>query len=76
MMKHAEIRQDKWSDFESLLSTRGTFRCELRNCKDHLQRYDFSTVSNLSFQNELAASNDRNFKFTALRAIFIAEMAA
>ncbi len=34
--------------------------------KDHEQLYDSSAVLNLKFLNELAASYDRNFKFTAL----------
>jgi hypothetical protein len=33
--------------------------------KDHQQLYDSSAVLNLKFLNELVASNDRNFKFTA-----------
>jgi hypothetical protein len=34
--------------------------------KDHWQLYDSSAVLNLKFLTELAVSNDRNFKFTAL----------
>jgi hypothetical protein len=47
-------------------SARVTFRCELRNLRTTSNFYDSSAVLNLKFLNELAASNDRNFKFTAL----------
>ena len=46
--------------------TRGTFRCELRNQRTTSNSMISSAVLNLKFLNELAASNDRNFKCTAL----------
>jgi hypothetical protein len=46
-------------------TTRGTFRCELRNLRTSNSMIS-SAVLNLKFLNELAASYDRNFKFTAL----------
>ncbi len=47
-------------------TTRGTFRCELRNLRTTSNSMISSAVLNLKFLNELAASYDRNFKFTAL----------
>ena len=47
-------------------SARVTFGCELRNLRTTSNFYDSSAVLNLKFLNELAASNDRNSKFTAL----------
>ncbi len=47
-------------------TTRGTFRCELRNLRTTSNSMISSAVLNLRFLNELAASYDRNFKFTAL----------
>ncbi len=47
-------------------TTRGTFRCELRNLRTTSNSMISSAGLNLKFLNELAASYDRNFKFTAL----------
>jgi hypothetical protein len=52
-------------------TTRGTFRCELRNLRTTSNSMISSAVLNLKFLNELAASYDRNFKFTALVALNI-----
>src|SRR6202040_2113432 len=43
-----------------------TFRCELRNLRTTSNFMILVRFLNLKFLNKLAASNDRNFKFTAL----------
>src|SRR5204863_2849309 len=48
------------------VTTRSTLRCELRNLRTTSNSMISSAVLNLKFLNELAASYDRNFKFTAL----------
>jgi len=46
-------------------SARVTFRCELRNLRTTSNFMILVRFLNLKFLNELAPSNDRNFKFTA-----------
>jgi hypothetical protein len=56
---------DQWSDSE-VRQCSGLVQMRTSESKDHWQLYDSSAVLNLKFLNELAASTDRNFKFTAL----------
>jgi hypothetical protein len=50
-------------------TTRGTVRCELRNLRTTSNSMISSAGLNLKFLNELAASYDTNFKFTALQHV-------
>ena len=60
--------QVQWSDSE-VRQCSGHVQVRTSESKDHWQLYDSSAVLNLKFLNELAASNDRNFKFTALQHV-------